>query len=136
MLVNNAAVYEPSVDIVDSDPDVWWRTLEVNLRGVYLVSRAALPFFSQGQGMLINITSSGAHRLFTGITAYETSKFALLRFTELLQLENPQLVVVAVHPGHVPTDMGLQNRAELHHCTSTQVRNTPQPERLIHNRSD
>lgn len=116
VLVNNAAVYEPSVNIIDSDPDVWWKTFEVNLRGVYLVSRAALPHFRDGKGTLINITSSGAHRLFLGISAYETSKFALLRFSELLQLENPNLVVLAVHPGHVATDMGMQNPEELHKC--------------------
>lgn len=115
VLINNAGVYEPFVKIEKSDPEVWWRTLEVNLRGVYLVARAGLPHFRDGKGTIINVTSTGAHRLLEGISAYETSKFALLRFTELLQLENPNLVVVTAHPGNVATEMGLQNPAEWHY---------------------
>jgi NAD(P)-dependent dehydrogenase (short-subunit alcohol dehydrogenase family) len=64
----------------------------------------------------VNITCTDAYRLFLGIMAYETSKFALLRLSELLQLEKLRLVVLAVNPGNVATEMGLQNPDEMHRC--------------------
>jgi NAD(P)-dependent dehydrogenase (short-subunit alcohol dehydrogenase family) len=91
-------------------------TFEVNLKGMYLVTGAGLLFFRENKDTIVNVTSTGAYRLIEGISAYETGKFALFRFSELLQLENPYLAVLAVDPGKVATDMGLQNPEHVLQC--------------------
>jgi len=91
------------------DPDVWWRTWEVNIRGTYNVTRAFLPHLieSGGDKTIINITSMAAHLISPGISAYISSKLALLRFTELLVAEygSQGVVSIALHPGSIVTDM-------------------------------
>ena len=43
LLVNNAGVIDTEVPLLESDPDEWWQTVEINLRGPYLMTRAVLP---------------------------------------------------------------------------------------------
>lgn len=119
ILVNNAGYLETWVPIAESDPDEWWRTWEVNLKGPYLVSRAFVPLLlntSNGPKTVVNISSVGAHRIMPGASAYQTSKFALLRLTEFLQAEygSQGLLTFAVHPGGVPTDLAKCMPTEMH----------------------
>lgn len=120
ILINNAGFYEPQSTIANSLPEIWWKSVEVNLKGPYLLARACLPYLikSSGGGQIVNVTSTAAHRILETISAYSTSKFALLRFTELLHLENEDfgLVAMCLHPGNVPTEMGLSNPKSVHHC--------------------
>jgi NAD(P)-dependent dehydrogenase (short-subunit alcohol dehydrogenase family) len=47
LLVNNAGVVGPSTPLWETDPDEWWRALEINLRGPLLCARAVLPAMIQ-----------------------------------------------------------------------------------------
>jgi hypothetical protein len=58
VLVNNMAVFEPYVKIADSDQDIWWQTFQVNLKGMYLVTRAALPSSRENKHTIVNVTSN------------------------------------------------------------------------------
>lgn len=68
ILVNNAGWLEKSALIVDSDPEEWWYTMQVNIRGVYLSTRAFLPLLLKG-GMktILNLSSVVAHNPTPGV---------------------------------------------------------------------
>ena len=108
ILVNNAAVIGNFRPVADSDPDDWWKTWTVNVRGPYLITRAFLPLMLRGgDKQIVNISSVGAHTRVPSMSSYQSSKLALLRFTEIVSAEyNDQgLVTFCIHPGNVLTDM-------------------------------
>jgi NAD(P)-dependent dehydrogenase (short-subunit alcohol dehydrogenase family) len=108
LLVNNAGAGEPGGPIWEIDPDQWWHVLDVNLRGPFLCSRAVLPsMIARRQGRIINTASSAGLRAMTYMSAYVTSKTALVRFTENLGAETAGhgISVFAIHPGTVRTAM-------------------------------
>ncbi|KAH9206911.1 hypothetical protein DL95DRAFT_314656, partial [Leptodontidium sp. 2 PMI_412] len=119
VVINNAGFYEPMANISASSFDCWWKSMTVNLKGPYLITRACLPYLTQSQpgGQIVNVSSVSAHRLIKGISAYSTAKFALLQFTEFTQAEynDKGVIAIAVHPGAVATEMGLQNPKSIHH---------------------
>ncbi|GMA15512.1 SDR family oxidoreductase (plasmid) [Deinococcus metallilatus] len=87
ILINNAgtdvtvAIEELSVADID-------RVLDVNLRGPFLLSRAALPNMAKrGHGAIVNITSTAAKRAWANATAYHASKWGLLGFSHALHVE-------------------------------------------------
>lgn len=106
LLVNNAGVIDAEVPLVESDPDQWWETVEVNVRGPYLMTRSVLPHLTPGTGRIININSGAAYRNAGVATAYNVSKGALARLTSQLGLgEGRSALVFDLAPGVVRTDM-------------------------------
>jgi NAD(P)-dependent dehydrogenase (short-subunit alcohol dehydrogenase family) len=111
IVVNNAAHMEPYGPILDSDPDVYWRTWEVNVHGLFNVARTFLPMqlstraSTNGPCIMINVSSSGALTARSGGGSYRSSKFAILRWTESLQLEygDKGLLTFCVNPGAIKT---------------------------------
>ena len=107
LLVANAGIslWEESWE---TDPDAWWHVLEVNVLGVYLSCRLALPGMVERGGGRIVITGSGASYL-PGSTsgAYAASKAAVGRFGEVLAKQVlPQGVhVFVISPGLVRSEM-------------------------------
>ena len=107
LLVANAgvAIWE---DSWETDPDDWWHLFEVNVRGVYLPCRLALPGMIDRGGGRIVITGTGASYL-PGSTssAYGASKAAVGRFGEGLakQVEPHGVKVFVISPGLVKTEM-------------------------------
>jgi 3-oxoacyl-[acyl-carrier protein] reductase len=107
LLVANAgiALWE---DSWETDPDEWWHVFEVNVLGVYLTCRLALPGMIERGGGRIVITGSGASYL-PGSTsgAYGASKAAVGRYGEILakQVEPLGVKVFVISPGLVKTDM-------------------------------
>jgi NAD(P)-dependent dehydrogenase (short-subunit alcohol dehydrogenase family) len=117
VLINNAGYLENWECVADTDPQDWWRVWEINLKGVYLMTRAFLPLLLKGrQKIIVNVSSIGAHVTRPGASGYQTSKFALLRFTEFVQAEYQEhgLVTYAIHPGGVPTELGLSMPEAMH----------------------
>lgn len=117
ILINNAGYLAASQSIIDSDPDDWWQTFEVNIRGVYWMTREFLPLmFKGGLKTIVNVASTGANSLRPGASGYQTSKFALLRFTEFTMTEYAEQGILAycVHPGAVDTEMAKKLPAYLH----------------------
>jgi NAD(P)-dependent dehydrogenase (short-subunit alcohol dehydrogenase family) len=108
VLVNNAGVGggEP---VASSDVERWRRTIDTNLTGTYLVTRAALPLMRAG-GRIINLSSVLGRFGVPGYTAYCASKHAVIGFTRALALElAPQEITVnALCPGWVDTEMAEQ----------------------------
>ncbi|KAL3481728.1 hypothetical protein BJX99DRAFT_253255 [Aspergillus californicus] len=125
ILINNAGYLERRQKIGESDPGEWWRTWNVNVRGPYLVTRAFLPLMigRGGDKTIVNVGSIAAHLISPGGSAYQTSKLALQRWTEFLQVDHGEdgILTYAIHPGGVPTDMGKRLPAE----TQVGLRETP-----------
>jgi NAD(P)-dependent dehydrogenase (short-subunit alcohol dehydrogenase family) len=108
LLVNNAGAGEPGGPVWEVDPDRWWHVLDVNLRGPFLCSRAVLPgMIARRQGRIINTASSAGLKAMTYMSAYVTSKTALVRLTENLAAETAEhgISIFAIHPGTVRTAM-------------------------------
>lgn len=86
IIVNNAGAYLERSQFVDSDPDLWWKTVEVNLRGPYLLTRHLVNAMLAG-GKIINLTSGKGFSAGANSTAYHVSKAALNMFTDGLANE-------------------------------------------------
>lgn len=108
LLVNNAGVIDAEVQLEESDPDDWWSTIEVNVRGPYLVTRAVLPhLLGRGAGRIINLNSGSGTKPSEVASAYNVSKTALGRITGSTHLSGQGRGVFAfdLAPGIVRTDM-------------------------------
>src|SRR5579859_1428186 len=108
ILVNNAAVGEVCGPISNVDPDLWWREVEVNLRGPFLSARAVLPgMLARKQGRIINVVSGAGLWPIPYIISYVASKAALVRLTDCLaaEVKADSVAVFAINPGAVRTDM-------------------------------
>jgi NAD(P)-dependent dehydrogenase (short-subunit alcohol dehydrogenase family) len=110
LLVNNAGVSGPTVSFEDEQPESWWRVFEINVRGVFLCCRAAVPrMLAGGGGRIVNVASGAAYLPPGGFpsTAYGPSKAAVHRFSELLaaQLAPRGVFVFSISPGLVRTAM-------------------------------
>ncbi|MCJ1400677.1 hypothetical protein MMC11_003885 [Xylographa trunciseda] len=116
-LINNAGYLEVFTPIVDSDPDEWWKTWTVNVRGPYLVTRAFLPLMLKGgDKTIVNLSSVGAHATQPGASGYETTKLAVCRFTEFIVVEYGKqgVIAFAVHPGGVMTELASNMPKQSH----------------------
>jgi len=108
ILINNAGVIGEMKLVADTDPEVWWQTWNVNVRGPYLMTKAFLPLMLKGGDKTIISTSSvGAHLVSPSLSAYQPSKLAVLRFMQFVSEEYKDKGVLAfsIHPGNIPTDM-------------------------------
>ncbi|KAL9607625.1 MAG: hypothetical protein Q9167_007472 [Letrouitia subvulpina] len=108
VLVNNAGFMDHMHPLADVDPDNWWYTWEVNLKGPYLMTRTFLPLLLKGSNKtIVNTSSIGAHLTSPGFSAYQTAKFALLRLTEFINVDHGHqgIIAFAVHPGSVMSDL-------------------------------
>ncbi|GBE89717.1 Short chain dehydrogenase citE [Sparassis crispa] len=109
VVINNAGFMETLLPIIKSDPNEWWKTWEVNVRGTFNVTRSFLPLLieSGGDKTIINMSSIAAHLVLPQGSAYTTSKLALLRFTECIMAEHGDqgVLAYAADPGAIATDM-------------------------------
>jgi NAD(P)-dependent dehydrogenase (short-subunit alcohol dehydrogenase family) len=110
VLVNNAAIdYDTWQRAGSADLRVVEEALEVNLLGAWRMTQALLPLLRRSaHGRIVNV-SSGAGSITTmtgGPPAYSVSKAALNALTRLLAADLRPILVNAVCPGWVATDMG------------------------------
>jgi NAD(P)-dependent dehydrogenase (short-subunit alcohol dehydrogenase family) len=108
ILINNAGVYGPMGNIEEVNWDEWVDAIRINLLGLVYVSRVAMPMFRlQRYGKIVNISGGGATNPMPSITAYASSKAAVVRFTESLALEckDDHIDVNAIAPGALVTRM-------------------------------
>jgi NAD(P)-dependent dehydrogenase (short-subunit alcohol dehydrogenase family) len=91
-----------------TDPDVWDEVHDVNVRGAYLVGRAAVPALRErGGGAIVLVSSVQATASQTGVAAYAASKGALSALTRTMALDHVRdgIRVNSVAPGSVDTPM-------------------------------
>ena len=105
-IVNNAgvAVVDPVLSTRDEDFDF---QMQVNVYGVFRVTKAFAPLVIESKGRIVNISSISAFLSDSGTSAYTMSKAAVEAFTNVLAVEMAPLgvYVVAVEPGAYNTDI-------------------------------
>ena len=125
VVINNAGYLAPYESLGDSDPEKWWRNFEVNVKGVYMITKLLLPLVLESEDKtLIVMSSVGALHTLPGGSGYETTKLAVLKINDYLMAEygSQGLLAYAVAPGGVKTVMAQGFPDELQHWLS----DTPQ----------
>ena len=114
ILVNNAGTIDPIVKLSESDPEVWGKAIDVNVKGVYHGLRAALPAMAkQGTGSIVNLSSGAASTPLEGWSHYCASKAAAKMLTVAAHKEafEQGVRVMGLSPGTVATDMMAKIKA-------------------------
>jgi 3-oxoacyl-[acyl-carrier protein] reductase len=114
ILVNDAGVY-PKSFVVDMSEEIWDRTIDVNLGGNFLCSRAFIPSMrKQKSGRIISIASGIAHYGAKEFASYAASKAAIIGFVKALAREvgADGITVNAICPGAANTAMPRTHRTE------------------------
>ena len=105
VLVNNAGVM-PLSPLRALKVDEWDRMLDVNIRGVLNGIAAVLPIMDeQGYGHIINVASTGAHRVSPTAAVYCATKYAVWAISDGLRQESDKLRVTVVSPGVVTSEL-------------------------------
>jgi 3-oxoacyl-[acyl-carrier protein] reductase len=105
VLVNNAGFIVERATLEESTEELWDRTVGVNLKSVYLCSRAALPLMRRrGGGRIVNISSIAA-KAGGGSVAYAAAKGGVESLTRAMakELAPEGILVNAVSPGRIAT---------------------------------
>src|SRR6266550_1019521 len=118
ILVNNAGAPQGADrnEIEDVPVEAWDRTMGVNARGAFLMSRAAVPAMRKaGWGRIVSVSSKAAFRPGKRRDTYAASKAAIVGFTKSLALDLAPfgITVNAVCPGPIRTSRAIStNRRE------------------------
>ena len=119
ILVNNAGILKPTIFGEISKME-WDQVLNVNLNGVFLCSKAVLPFMEKHHwGRIINMSSSAGRSVSTlGGAHYTASKAGVIGLTRAMAKEVSKhgITVNAVCPGLIDTEMVR------HDCTSEKIK--------------
>jgi meso-butanediol dehydrogenase/(S,S)-butanediol dehydrogenase/diacetyl reductase len=108
VLVNNAGMEQPMAGVVDLDPAVWDRVIEVNLTGPFLMMKASIPHMIEaGGGSIINISSLAGLVSPPGLPAYCASKGGLINLSKQVAVDYGSRGVRCnvVCPGATRTEM-------------------------------
>lgn len=114
VLVNNAGIMSYAL-VEDMSAEMWDEMMAINLRSMFLCSRAVVPDMKvKGWGRIINLSSQLAHKGAIELAHYSASKAAVLGFTRGFAREviKHGINVNAVSPGPTDTDLSRTNSAE------------------------
>lgn len=141
ILVNNAGGLIEKRKVVESDIDQWWKTIELNIKGPYLVTRLLMNGLVDG-AKIINLSTGVALRAGNQNSAYHVAKAGLHMFTEALanELQPRRIDVNNLIPGPTATSAfdnvqdGKRSSAEelLTRFKDKPPPNLPDVERLKH----
>ena len=120
VLINNAAFARgpDRVPIIELDPDIFQKVIDIKVTGTYLCTKAVLPhMIKQGEGgKIVNISSSAGKRGSANTLAYNAANFAVVGMTQSMarELGTYNINVNCVCPGAVDThrmdDLGRSER--------------------------
>ncbi len=107
VLINNAAITYVK-KLVDTTEEEWDYMLDINLKSVFLLSKAILPLMMKNNfGVIVNVSSGAGKVGFGDISVYCASKFGMMGLTESVAWEvaNYNIRVMTICPGEVATKM-------------------------------
>src|SRR5262249_43619981 len=107
VLVNGAAMREPTGTIVELEPADWNRAIAINLSGAYLVSRAVIPHLTAGGGgSIIHIASQMGRVGAPGRGVYCATKGALIQLAKVMAVDHARdkIRVNTLSPGAIETE--------------------------------
>jgi 3-oxoacyl-[acyl-carrier protein] reductase len=107
VLVNNAGAIPRPNDWQQMTDDIWQRTFDINLKGVFNgITVFAPQFLAQQRGKIINVASTAGFVGFGRTVAYSAAKAGVINLTRTFAKElAPYVTVNAVAPAHIQTDM-------------------------------
>ncbi len=108
VLVNNAGIGAFGKRLHETDDTTWANVFDVNVTGVFRITRAVIPqMLKQGRGSIINVSSIASLVGLSGLAAYTASKGALDAFTRAVAVEYAQdgIRCNVVNPGLIDTPM-------------------------------
>jgi NAD(P)-dependent dehydrogenase (short-subunit alcohol dehydrogenase family) len=108
VLVNNAGIGEFGKRLHETDDATWGKVLDINITGVFRMTRAVIPHMQkQGRGAIVNISSIASLVGLSGLAAYTASKGALDALTRALAIEYAKegIRCNVVNPGLIDTPM-------------------------------
>lgn len=116
VVVNNAGAIRRNRRLHEIEPEVWDEQLATNLTGHFRVLHAALPHLlaADGDRSIVNVGSTLAHKLVSGIGAYAAAKGGIVSLTKALAVEyGPDGIRAnAVMPAVVKTDLAYADRPD------------------------
>ena len=107
ILVNNAGITRDNL-LLRMSTEEWDAVLDLNLRGAFLVTRAAMrPMMKQRGGRIVNVASISGVMGNAGQANYSAAKAGLIAFTKTIarEMASRNITANAVAPGFVPTDL-------------------------------
>jgi 3-oxoacyl-[acyl-carrier protein] reductase len=107
ILVNNAGITRDNL-LVRMTAEEWDSVLDLNLRGAFLVTKAAMrPMMKQRSGRIVNVSSIAGVMGNAGQANYSAAKAGLIAFTKTVarEMASRNITANAVAPGFVPTDL-------------------------------
>ncbi|TVY81894.1 Short chain dehydrogenase citE [Lachnellula suecica] len=107
LIIGSAYVSSPSA-VADSSIDDWWKSYETNVKGPMIAAKLFLPTANPKHATILGLTTGTAGLpvfMLAGLSAYSSSKLALVKFFEFLAAENPNVFVATLHPGMIETDI-------------------------------
>jgi SDR family mycofactocin-dependent oxidoreductase len=112
VVIANAGVHTAGAPAWELDPQVWQRTLDINLTGVWHTVRAGVPHIGAGGGSVVIISSTNGIRGSANTAHYTASKHAVVGLARTLanELGPRRIRVNTVHPGAVATPMVLNEK--------------------------
>jgi len=105
VLINNAGGAFDASSVLESDPEIWKKTYDVNVVGTVRMTKAIAPLM-KGQGHIVVMSSTAAHVAYENGGSYVAAKFAERSLANTLRLELNGLAirVTEIAPGMVKTD--------------------------------
>ena len=110
ILVNNAGIWRRG-HVLETSSEQWDDIMDINAKGVFLGTKAAIPEMRKvGGGSIINISSTAGLVGSKTSAAYSASKGAVRIFTKstAIQYAGEGIRANSIHPGPIDTDMGDQ----------------------------
>lgn len=107
VLINNAGISYVK-KLIETTEEEWDNTLDINLKGSYLFSKAIVPhMIEHNYGVIINVSSGAGKIGFEDISAYCASKFGMIGLTESLarEVDNYNIRAMTICPAQVATKM-------------------------------
>ena len=104
----NAGVIEPISHMAEADPEGWGQAIDINLKGVFHVMRAAVPVMRMaGGGSVLTVSSGAAHGPVEAWSHYCASKAGAAMLTRCLDKEERDkgIRAIGLSPGTVATQM-------------------------------
>ncbi len=108
ILINNAGIVGPVVPVWEYGVEDWDRVMEINMKGIFLCCKAIMPsMVKRKSGRIVNIASIAGKEGNPRMSAYSSSKAAVIAFTKSLAKEVAQqnIVVHCVAPALIETRM-------------------------------
>jgi len=107
ILVNNAGITRDNL-LLRMSAEEWDAVLDLNLRGAFLITKAAMrPMMKQRAGRVVNVSSIAGVMGNAGQANYSAAKAGLIAFTKTVarEMASRNITANAVAPGFVPTDL-------------------------------